>query len=94
MQQGFNVGDEVFLMNPRAVRQKVASGMVSGIPGSHKYHGKDIPPSWLKVDIREALQTGVHLMFPNAAADMEFVEDAKGSCAMWDQKYIKKATGT
>jgi hypothetical protein len=94
MSQGFDVGDEVFLMNPRAVRQKVAAATVSGFPGIHKYHGKEIPPSWLKVDVREALQKGIQLMFPNAAADMEFVEDAKGSSAIWDQKYIKLSNAT
>lgn len=89
MRQGFHVGDEVFLMNPRAVRQKVATATVSGLPGSHKFHGMDVPTSWLRVDLREVLQNRVALMFPNDAAGMALVEDAKGSTAIWDQEYVK-----
>lgn len=86
--QGFELGDEVFLMNPRAVRQKVASGAISGLSGQHKFHGSEIPKSWVKVDVRDILQPGCALMFPNSAADMDFVEQAKGSAAIWDTKYI------
>jgi hypothetical protein len=70
------------------VRQKVASATVSGLTGQHKFHGKEIPKSWVKVDVRDILVTKVALMFPNAAADMDVVEDAKGSSAIWDTKYI------
>jgi hypothetical protein len=86
-----NVGDEVFLMNPRAVRQKVAVGTISGLLGEHQFHFKAIPESWLKVDVRDILIADVALMYPNEAADMTHIQHAKGSSVIWGQQYVKPA---
>ena len=85
----FNVGDNVFLMNPRVVRQKMASRTISGVAGEHKFHFKDIPKLWWKVDVHVIMHTGVALMYPNDDADMTLIEHAKGSAAMWHQNHIK-----
>ena len=76
-------------MNPRAVRQKVAVGKISGLPGKHKFHFIDIPETWFKVDVREILQKGVALMFPFDANDQNVIDDVRGTSTMWDQKYLK-----
>lgn len=88
----FKVGDEVFLMNPRAVRQKVAVGNISGLLGEQKFHFKEIPDLWMKVDVRNVFHLGVHLMIEREDTDMIFVEHVKGSAELWDQKYIKLST--
>jgi hypothetical protein len=85
----YRIGDAVFLFNPRAVRQRVAAGKISGLPGKHMFHHAEIPETWFKVDIVDVLQGGVPLMYPNDADDQEKIEDVKGTCTIWDQKYIK-----
>jgi hypothetical protein len=57
------MGQEVMLMNPRSARQKVASGTLSGFGGQHKFHFKDIPEKWFKVDVREIHFQNIPLMF-------------------------------
>jgi hypothetical protein len=47
----FSAGEEVWFMNPKRSIQKVASGNVSGIGGEHKFHFKEIPEKWFKVDV-------------------------------------------
>lgn len=86
------VGDEVTLMNPRAHRCQVATGTISGVAGTHKFHFKDIPESWYKVDVKSILQPGVALMIPNDKADQTVIEHAKGSSTLWAMKYIKLAS--
>ncbi len=76
-------------MNPRAVKKKVAIGTISGVAGEHKLHFKDIPEGWWKVDVRDILQQGVALMYPNDKGEQYKIEDVKGSCTMWSEKYIK-----
>ena len=56
-------------MNPRAVKQKVAHGTISGIGRIYNFYFELIPTGWLKVDILEAIMLGAALMFPNNAAD-------------------------
>lgn len=92
--QGFELGDDVFLINPRAVRHKVATGNISGVHGEHKFHGKEIPESWFKVNVNEVLEEGVALMYPHEAADMTLIQHAKGSSALWSAKYIKHASAS
>ena len=89
----YKAGDTVWLMNPRAVRQKLAVGRIIGFPGKHKFHFMDIPESWFKVDVLEILHLGVQLMFGNDNNDQVNIEDAKGSSTIRDQKYIKMCTG-
>ena len=76
-------------MNPRSVRQKVALGSISNVPGEHQFHGEDIPEGWWRADVSNVLTPGVALMYPNERADQYKIEDAKGSVAMWSEKYIK-----
>ena len=85
----YGIGDEVFLMNPRAIRHKAAIGKISGIPGKHKFHFQDIPENWFKIDVHEILITGVKLMFPSRDDEQDKIEDVKGTATLWDQKYLK-----
>jgi hypothetical protein len=88
----FKVGDEVFLMNLRAVKMKVALGTISGVPGEHQYHGKDIPRGWWRVDVRLVLQEGVSLMYPNDKGDQYMIQDVKGGNTMWGETNLKLVT--
>ncbi len=88
----WTVGTAVFLINPRALRQRVARGTISGIAGEHKFHFKEIPESWCKVDVAEVLQERVSLMYPNEDADQTLLEHVRGTCALWKQQYMKVAT--
>jgi hypothetical protein len=63
------MGQEVWLMNPKSVWQKISTGTISGIGGEHQFHCMPIPENWFKVDIRVALQGDVALMFANEAAE-------------------------
>jgi hypothetical protein len=86
------MGQEVWLMNPRSVRQKVALGTVSGISGQHRFHFMEIPVGWMKVDITEVLASNVMLMMENRDAEQEKVKDAVGSSVLWNQKFMKCKT--
>ena len=88
----FKVGDEVFLMNPRAVLKKVAVGNISRLPGEQKFQFKEILDLWVKVDVRNVFHLGAHLMIKRDDTDIIFVEHAKGSASLWNQKYIKLST--
>ena len=79
-------------MNPRRGTQKVAVGTISGLPGVQKFHFRDIPVNWVKVDVRQGLHPKVTLMYPSDEADQNIVADAVGSPTLWDQKYIKSAS--
>ena len=79
-------------MNPRRTIQKVAVGTISGLPEGHKFHFRDIPENWIKVDLWEALRPKAVLMYPSDDADQNIVADAIGSATLWDQKHIKIAS--
>jgi hypothetical protein len=66
----------------------VASGKVSGIGREHKFHFKDIPKKWFKVDVQEAFFPETALMLQNEDADQHVVEDVLGTAALWDQKHL------
>jgi hypothetical protein len=87
------MGQEVWLLNPRAVKQKVARGTISGIGGMHKFHFHAIPDGWFKVDVQEALMPNVALMFSNDAANQNKIVDIVNGNGIWNQKYVK-AIGT
>jgi hypothetical protein len=78
-------------MNPRWTVQKVAVGTISGLPKTYKFHFKDIPEHWFKVDVREALRSKTALIYPNDDADQSIVRDVVGTAALWEEKYIKIA---
>jgi hypothetical protein len=86
----FSMGQEVWLMNPRNYRQKVATDTIGGFGGEYKFHFTPILETWFKVDVRVALVGDVALMFPNE--DAEQMKDVIGSSAIWDSRYIKCAT--
>jgi hypothetical protein len=86
------MGQQVWLMNPRSIRQKAARGTVSGISGQHRFHFVEIPDGWLKVDVQEALMPNVSLMMENREAEQEKVKDDVGSYVLWNQKYMKCTT--
>jgi hypothetical protein len=60
----FSIGQEVWLINPRSYRQKVATGTISGFGGEHNFHFIPIPETWFKVDVRVALVGDVALISP------------------------------
>jgi hypothetical protein len=80
------MGQEVWLLNPRAVKQKVARGKISGIGGMHKFYFQAIPDGWIKIDVQEALQP---LMFPNDTAEQSKVGDILNSNGIWNLKFVK-----
>jgi hypothetical protein len=86
----FSIGQEVWLLNPQRSSQKVAVGTVSGIGGEQKFHFREIPERWFKVDVREALQRETTLMCPNEDADQAIIGDVVGT--IWDQKFMKLIT--
>ena len=56
-------------MNLRSIRQKVALGFISSVPGEHKFHGEDIPEEWWRADVCNVLTPRVALMYPNDHAE-------------------------
>ena len=60
---------EVWLMNPKSYRQKVATSIIGGFGGEHKFHFIPIPETWSKVDVCVVLVGDVALMFPNEDAE-------------------------
>ena len=74
----FDIGDEVFLINPCTMKHKVATARISGLPSEHKFYFAAIPDGWLKVDVLDIIQPGVALMLPNDDVDMRVIADAKG----------------
>jgi hypothetical protein len=81
--------DDVYLVNPRAVRQKVAVSKISGIGGRDKFYFMLILKAWFKVDVREVSQPKVPLMFPKEEADQHILHDVQGGNVIWDSKYIR-----
>ena len=82
--------DDVYLVNPRAVKQKVAAGRISGIGGVDKFHCMLIPEKWFRVDVRSVLQPRVALMFPKGEADQHVLHDVQGGNIIWDAKYLRQ----
>jgi len=78
----FNISDYVFLMNPSIVKMKVASERISGVVEEHKFHFKEIPKLWCKVDVLDIVAFGVALMYPNEDMEQILIEHAKGSAAI------------
>jgi len=66
---------EVFLLNPKYVKQSVATGVISGLGGQHKFYFIPIPESRYKVDVTEQSK----------------VKDVVNSCFLWEGKFIKPA---
>jgi hypothetical protein len=73
------MGQEVWLMNPRSVCQKVAFGRISGFSGEHRFHFLEIPDGWMKVDVHEVLVPNAVLMMENRNAEQKKVKDVVGS---------------
>lgn len=86
------MGDEVYLVNPRAVKQKVAQGNISGLGGVDTFHFMTIPPTWFKIDVKEVLQPTVALMVENQDAEQKVLLDVKGGNCIWDQQYLQRST--
>lgn len=62
---------------------------MSGISGEHKFHFKDIPEEWMKVDVIKEVAPNVTLMVPNEGIDQEKLKDVIGTCIIWQEKYMK-----
>jgi hypothetical protein len=78
-------------MNPRSVRQKVASGTICGLTGEQKFYFRDIPDKWFKVDVREADCPNTSLMFSDDDAIQIKVKDVVKGNTIWDGRYMKNA---
>jgi hypothetical protein len=79
-------GQQVCLMNPKNLKQKVVVGIVSGFGGIDKFHFNIIPESWLKVDVKDVLSSNAHEL-----ADQSVVGDVVGGNTLWDEKFIRRA---
>jgi hypothetical protein len=82
---------QVYLMNPKNVKQKIVVGVVSGFRGIDKFHFNTIPESWLKVDVKEVMSPNTDLMYSNEDADQHLVKDVVGGNTLWDEKFIRRA---
>ena len=78
------MGQKVCLINPRSTKQKVATGVITGIGGVDKFHFTIIPNTWFKIDIRNIFAPDVPLMWENVSADQMKMEDVKGDNVVWD----------
>jgi hypothetical protein len=88
----FSMGQEVWFINPRSYRKKVATDTISSFDREHKFYFTPILETWFKVDVHVALVGDVALMFPNEDVEQMKVKDVVGSSAIWDLRYIKCAT--
>jgi hypothetical protein len=50
-------------MNPRSSKQKVATGVISGVGGEDKFHFNVIPDTWFKIDVKESFVPHIPLMW-------------------------------
>jgi len=71
-------------MNPKNVRQNVASSKVNGQWGLEKFHGATIPKFWFKVDVANVHMPKLPLMHPNEIDDHVIVGDVVGTCTLWN----------
>jgi hypothetical protein len=85
------MGQQVCLINPKNVKQKVAVGIVSGFGRIDKFHFNTIPESWLKVDVKEVVSPNADLMYPNENANQHLLKDVVGGNTVWDEKFIRRA---
>jgi hypothetical protein len=85
------MGQQVCLMNPRNVKQKVAVGVVSGFGGIDKFHFQTIPDSWLKVNVKEVVCPNAALRYPHEPADQILLKDVMGGNAIWEEKFVRRA---
>jgi hypothetical protein len=67
----------------------VASGIVSGLSGKHKFHFLEILEGWIKIDVKDTLAPNVQLMMENRDTEQEKVKDAIKSLVIWNQKFLK-----
>jgi hypothetical protein len=58
----FSRGQNIWIMNLGATRQKVAAGAISGIGGEDQFHFNVIPDTWYKIDIKDILAPAVPLV--------------------------------
>jgi hypothetical protein len=82
----------VVLLNPKNVRQKVASSKVSDQWGLEKFHDATIPKFWFKVDVAIVHMLEIPLMHPHKADDQAIVGDVVSTCTLWNWKYVKIAS--
>lgn len=85
----FEVGQEVTLVNAKSQRMKLALGTVSGISKEHKWHGKDIPKGWFRVDMREILHPNMPLMVENLVMNQVKLVEVVGANVIWDSKNMR-----
>ena len=65
---------------------------MSGISGEQKFHFRNIPKKWFKVDVREAHFPNAALMFPDKDVDQMVVKDVVKGNIVWDGRHMKSVT--
>ena len=78
----FQVGDRVRLSNTLYPEINVASETVMALWGAGVFHGKPIPPQYLRVTL-EKVSLNQPLMVPVEQVEQVTLEDAMGSSVLW-----------
>jgi hypothetical protein len=76
------MSQEVWFMNSKRYRQKVATGAISGFGGQYKFHFTPIPKTWFKVDVQIVLVCDVAFMFSDEDVEQIKVKDVVGPSAI------------
>lgn len=82
---------QVCLMNPQNVKQKVVVGVVSGFRGTNEFYFKTIPDLWLKVHMKEVVCPNTAFMYPHKGANESVIKDDMDGNALWKEEFIRKA---
>ena len=78
----FTIGQIVQLMSMKNPRQIVASGKISGVWGTDKFHFKPIPKFFYKVDVTHVEIGDAPLMHPHAGGDQFLIQDVIGGSVL------------
>lgn len=81
----FQVGDKVKLSNTLYPEITVASGTILGLGGAGVFHGRPIPPQYVRITL-EKVHLNQPLMVPVEQADLVTLEDAVGSSVLWSRE--------
>jgi hypothetical protein len=89
----FDKGVKVLLLDGANVKQIIAIGRIIGLPGVDYYHGKPIFDKYYSIGVEEALDGKVPLFVKNEVDDPPqlHLKDVVGTATLWDCKYIALA---
>lgn len=89
--QEFYASDEVALLNSNDLSSKVAFGSILVVGGQEMFHGRFIPPHFVRVDLKDVVQD-IHLMVANEEAEQTLFRHAMGSSILWFKDFIMSDT--